>query len=123
MFSGLSGTEKKPYSTTLDFYSNVIPSDFQSFKTGQNLFFIIRKAEPGYWPRLLTQKEKMRWLKTDFGRWKDEDEEDEEEASPFMNGNPFGDMMGMGMDQFGGGMQNFDLPADSDDEEEVVETQ
>jgi hypothetical protein len=36
----------------------------------------------GYWPRLLKQSGRVNYLKTDFSKWVDEDEEDEEEANP-----------------------------------------
>jgi hypothetical protein len=38
---------------------------------------MIPKQESGpYWPRLLKESGKRQWLKTDFARWKDEDEEE-----------------------------------------------
>ena len=50
----------------------------------------LSKAEKGkeYWPKLLSTP-KPNFLKTDFSRWKDEDEDDEEMAGmPGMGGMP-----------------------------------
>lgn len=42
--------------------------------------FALEKKEPGFWERLLSEKGKYHWLKTDFNKWKDEDESDDEEG-------------------------------------------
>jgi prostaglandin-E synthase len=42
--------------------------------------FALEKKEPGFWERLLSEKAKYHWLKTDFNKWKDEDESDDEEG-------------------------------------------
>ena len=61
------------------------------------------KKESGpYWPRLLKQTGKFHFLKTDFSKWKDEDEEDEEVDNNGMN-NPAMDLMG------GNDFSNFDF--------------
>lgn len=57
----------------------------------------LRKAEKGieYWPRLSKEKIKTNWLKTDFAKWVDEDEQDgaaEAEDEP----DPMEAMGGMG---------------------------
>jgi prostaglandin-E synthase len=46
------------------------------------LSFVIQKKEQdeAYWPRLLKASGKPHFLKTDFARWKDEDDEEEEGA-------------------------------------------
>jgi len=47
--------------------------------TPRNAFFVLIKEEKEkeYWPRLLEAKGKVHYLKTDFGRWKDEDDDDD----------------------------------------------
>jgi hypothetical protein len=41
--------------------------------------FALEKKETGpFWERLLKEKTKYHWLKTDFNKWKDEDESDVE---------------------------------------------
>ncbi len=43
--------------------------------------FALEKKESGpFWERLLKEKNKFHWLKTDFNKWKDEDESDDEEG-------------------------------------------
>lgn len=40
---------------------------------------ILRKkaARAEYWPRLTKEKVRNQWIKTDFSKWVDEDEQDE----------------------------------------------
>lgn len=47
--------------------------------TGRDLLLIIRKKElkKEYWPRLTKEPLNRNWIKTDFTRWADEDEQDE----------------------------------------------
>jgi hypothetical protein len=52
--------------------------------------FILKKQERGpYWPRLLKDTKKVHWLKADWNKWKDEDEEVEEDVG---QGNDFDNM-------------------------------
>ena len=40
--------------------------------------FILQKKEEGpYWPRLLKDSKKVHWLKANWNKWKDEDDEEE----------------------------------------------
>jgi hypothetical protein len=111
-------------------------------KTGQHVAFVIKKEESGpYWPRLLKQSGKFSWLKTDFNKWKDEDEEEEVVApgaeSPFggdmasMMGGMGGGMGGMDINQLmqmqgmmggAGGPGGFDMGDEEEDEEAVPST-
>ena len=51
----------------------------RSFVRDRNIELILVKKEEGpFWPHLLKQKVKQHWLKVDFGRWKDEDDSDDE---------------------------------------------
>ncbi|KAJ3195495.1 hypothetical protein HK101_011931 [Irineochytrium annulatum] len=97
-FSGLS--HGKRYKVELSFYKEVDAEASKQLITARNLTFVIAKKEQGeeYWPRLLKQAGKNNFLKTDFSKWKDEDEE--EEAPPGMDMSQF-DAMNGGM---GGGM-------------------
>lgn len=46
-----------------------------------------------YWPRLTKDKKKQPWIKTDFERWVDEDEQDaQEDLDQGMGGMPGGGM-------------------------------
>ena len=55
-----------------------------------------------YWPRLTKEKVKNAFLKTDFSKWVDEDEQDGEAAIPAEDPDMGG--MGGGMPGMGGGM-------------------
>ena len=52
-------------------------------KRGRELRLMIRKAGTGgYWPRLTATKSKLSFIKADWDRWADSDEEDEDGADP-----------------------------------------
>ncbi|KAJ3070881.1 hypothetical protein HDU98_006114 [Podochytrium sp. JEL0797] len=95
----------KKYAVTLDFHAEVDPEASRKNITGRSIVFVLYKAakEQPYWPRLLKSSAgKPHFLKTDFSRWKDEDEEDEEEeAAPAGPGGP-GGPGGFDMSQFSG---------------------
>ena len=43
--------------------------------------FALEKKDGGpFWDRLIKEKTKYHWLKTDFNKWKDEDESEDEEG-------------------------------------------
>ena len=72
---------------------------------------MLRKKELGeeYWPRLLKDKAKMHFLKTDFDKWVDEDEQDavpEDAMGGGAGGMPDMGAMG-GMGGMGGGDGGF----------------
>lgn len=119
--SGVSGKDQTHHSTTLEFYAPVDPESVKSVKSAGNVTFFIKKAESGaYWPRLLKGKGKNpHWLKTDFARWKDEDEEEvvDNAAAPSAGPSGMGDMdfasmmqsMGGGVPGMPAGMEGMDF--------------
>jgi hypothetical protein len=76
--------------------------------------------EQPYWVRLQKEKVKIPFLRTDFSRWVDEDdvEEEQEAAAPGMGGFP--GMEGMDFSQFqgAGGDMNFDAMMGGGEEDE-----
>ena len=50
--------------------------------TSRAIVLILRKkaARAEYWPRLTKEKVRNQWIKTDFSKWVDEDEQDEAPA-------------------------------------------
>ncbi len=51
----------------------------------RHIIFNIAKKESGpYWDRLIKQTGKQWWLKADWSKWKDEDEDDDEEGKDFL---------------------------------------
>ncbi|KAK7109853.1 prostaglandin E synthase 3-like isoform X2 [Littorina saxatilis] len=120
-FKGKGGTENLDHEITLELYGEIDPEKSTCKKTDRQLFFTIMKKDgtASYWPRLTKEQKKLHFLKTDFSRWRDEDdsEEEVEEKEDFNLDEMMNSMGGMG------GFNGADLggPAeeqeDSDDEE------
>ena len=86
----------KKWETTIEFDGTVKPEESTQKNMGREYFFELCKTDPGpFWPRLT--KTKMQNVKVDFNRWKDEDDESEDEMAGGMGG-----MGGMGMGGMGG---------------------
>ncbi|KAK4202593.1 HSP20-like chaperone [Triangularia verruculosa] len=123
-FTGHSDTLKKTYHVELEFYAEIDPAESKINHTARDVEMKLRKKEltEEYWPRLLKESKKMHFLKTDFDKWVDEDEQDEAAEEDFSQ---FGGMGGAGGD-FGGidfsklgagaGMPEGDDEEDSDDD-------
>ncbi|XP_015601246.1 prostaglandin E synthase 3 isoform X1 [Cephus cinctus] len=78
-FKGVGGTERKLHEVTINLYKEIDPEKtIQSLK-GRNYELVLTKKEDGpYWPRLTKENKKFHWLKSDFNKWKDEDDSDDE---------------------------------------------
>ncbi|RUP17645.1 HSP20-like chaperone [Jimgerdemannia flammicorona] len=120
-FKGKGEHDQRWYEVELEFHDQVDPELSKQHLTARNLHFIIyKKGKMGYWPRLLKNKNKPHFLKTDFAKWRDEDDEDDEagpEGQDAFGGMDFSSIMNSaGGPAFGGG-----APAgeeeDSEDEE------
>ncbi|XP_045168328.1 prostaglandin E synthase 3-like isoform X2 [Mercenaria mercenaria] len=122
-FSGKGGTNKDLFEISLEFEKEVNPQESKYAVKPRNVSFVIKKKESGpYWPRLLKGIKKAFWLKTDFNKWKDEDESDDDMdknmdlAEMMQNmGGMGGGMGGMGGGPGGPGL--IDDEEDSDDED------
>ncbi|KAI1136753.1 HSP20-like chaperone [Hypoxylon sp. FL0543] len=126
-FTGHSDTLKKTYHLDLTFYAEIDPAESKVHHTARNIELKLRKKELNeeYWPRLLKDSKKVQYLKTDFDKWVDEDEQNEAPEDDFSQ---FGGMGGMpGMGGMGGGdfggidfskLGGGDGPAGEDDEDE-----
>ncbi|KZF19503.1 HSP20-like chaperone, partial [Xylona heveae TC161] len=77
-FTGHSDTKKVDYHVDLEFYGEIDVENSKVHHTGKNVEVILRKKElkSEYWPRLLKEARKLHFLKTDFDKWVDEDEQD-----------------------------------------------
>lgn len=110
-FSGYSSSLKRQYNIELELYDEIIPEDCTIFKNSNKILLRLVKKEPRqeYWPRLTKEDKKYGFIKTDFDRWVDEDEQDLplEEDSAFSGG--MGGMPGMGdmSSMMGGGGGDF----------------
>eukprot|EP01116_Phalansterium_solitarium_P017353 TRINITY_DN4252_c0_g1_i1.p2 TRINITY_DN4252_c0_g1~~TRINITY_DN4252_c0_g1_i1.p2 ORF type:complete len:171 (-),score=70.61 TRINITY_DN4252_c0_g1_i1:255-767(-) len=110
-FSGRSGTTN--YQTTLEFLHEIDPEKSKFVVQARGAEFVLHKKESGpYWERLLKEAGKVRWLKADWNKWKDEGEEEDEQAGGF-------DTSGMGnfdMSKMDFGNMANDFAADDDED-------
>jgi len=127
-FSGKGGKEKKEYAVNLEFFGEIDASKWEQKNFGRNFYFSLTKKDTTapFWPRLTKGTQKLHFLKTDFGRWRDEDDSEEEEKEDYnleemMNSmGGLNGMGGMGAGGMGMGMEGLDgVPqADSDDSDD-----
>ncbi|GAB1603569.1 co-chaperone protein daf-41-like [Argonauta hians] len=97
-FKGAGGPEKKIFAVDIPFFEDVIPQDFKKNLGGRELHCVIKKRDECWWPRLVKGTGKMHYLKTDFARWKDQDDSETEEPDEFN----LKEMMNkMGSDEYG----------------------
>uniref|UniRef100_A0A2A4JVI8 CS domain-containing protein n=1 Tax=Heliothis virescens TaxID=7102 RepID=A0A2A4JVI8_HELVI len=118
-FKGVNASDNKVHEVTIPLYDAVIPETSAFVNKGRCIEMILRKEKKDspYWPSLTKDKKKPHYLKVDFNKWKDEDDEDENGEMP--GGNSIEEMLrSMG----GGGGDKADKPSfddletDSDDE-------
>ncbi|CAG5096848.1 Oidioi.mRNA.OKI2018_I69.XSR.g14810.t1.cds [Oikopleura dioica] len=112
--------KEKHYCNEIELFGAIDPDQSRYVNTGRVVRCVMTRAEEGeYWPRLTKEKIRIHWLKVDFGRWKDEDDSDDEDKA----GADFelNDMLsGLRVDKDGNkqSMTDFDdLDDDSDDGE------
>ncbi|KAI0137212.1 HSP20-like chaperone [Xylariales sp. AK1849] len=129
-FQGHSDTLKRTYHLELEFYDEIDPENSKISHTSRNVEIKLRKKElkEEYWPRLLKEAKKVQFLKTNFDKWVDEDEQNEAPEEDFSNFGGMGGMPGMGGaggNDFGGidfsklgGGAGAGLPEDDEDEED-----
>lgn len=84
----------------IDFYEEIdVDNSIKNLENGSHIYLVLRKskAQEEFWPRLTKEKLKYHYIKTDFDKWVDEDEQDEvaEQDEDLMAGGPPGGMGGM----------------------------
>jgi hypothetical protein len=69
-FTGYSETKKADYHVALDFYAEIDPSASKINHNPRAVEMVLQKKEldERYWPRLLKEKAKVHFLKTDFDK-------------------------------------------------------
>ncbi|XP_014524239.1 uncharacterized protein OsI_027940 [Vigna radiata var. radiata] len=71
-----SGVQDESYSFSLELYGSIEPEGCKTKSGLRNILCSIQKGEKGWWKRLLKSEEKPApYLKVDWNRWCDEDEE------------------------------------------------
>lgn len=66
-----SGTNKaRTYAVELEFFDEILPEESKVHHSGRGVEATLRKkeAKEEYWPRLLKEKRKLQFLKTDFDK-------------------------------------------------------
>ncbi|KAK4190023.1 HSP20-like chaperone [Podospora australis] len=122
-FTGHSDTLKKTYHVELEFYDEIDPENSKVNHTARDVELKLRKKTltETYWPRLLKESKKVHFLKTDFDKWVDEDEQaeaEEDDLSNFGGGmGGGGDFGGLDFSKLGGGAGMPDMGGDEFDEE------
>lgn len=116
-FNAESPNGDTKYELNLEFYDEIDPEKSRRRDAGNSITFVLQKknAQSEFWPRLLKEKLKLHYIKTDFDKWVDEDEQDEiveeDDTANMMGG--AGGMPGMGdmasMMGGQGGAGNFDF--------------
>jgi hypothetical protein len=84
-FTGHSDSLKKTFHLELEFYAEIDEAASKVSHTGKNVEIKLAKKEldDTYWPRLLKDSKKVHFLKTDFDKWVDEDEQNEAAEEDF----------------------------------------
>ncbi|KAF2631933.1 HSP20-like chaperone [Macroventuria anomochaeta] len=99
-FKGASTSKKVTYAVDLEFFAEIDPKESKIQHSGRDITLVLRKKElkEEFWPRLLKDKVKVHFLKTNFDKWVDEDEQDEAPADDEMMNqmNPMGGDGGFG---------------------------
>lgn len=86
------------YAVTLPLYDAIDPEASKKHHTMRGVDLVLRKKElrAEYWPRLLKEKQKVHFVKTDFDKWVDEDEQDGTADDDGLGGLDLGAMGGDG---------------------------
>jgi len=114
-FHGKGGTGNTDHEVHLEFFKEIDPDSSKYNTTGRGVIFVIFKKKDcgGFWPRLLKDPKKVHYLKTDFDKWRDEDDSDADTQDDF---NLDEMMQSMGGLQ-GAGASDLGDNEDSDDED------
>ncbi|KAI9728181.1 MAG: hypothetical protein M1828_004642 [Chrysothrix sp. TS-e1954] len=106
-FTGPSESKKATYHVAMDFFAEIDTEKSKIHNSQRDVELKLQKKELNeeYWPRLLKDKQRVHYLKTDFDKWVDEDEQDGVPDDDYMSqmGGGAGGMPGMpGMGGMGG---------------------
>ncbi|CAE8593761.1 unnamed protein product [Polarella glacialis] len=75
-FAATAGEDGALYSFQLDFFKPISREE-SKWSTKRCPEFYLRKSSDETWPRLQKGAGKLQWVKLDWGKWADSDEEDE----------------------------------------------
>ncbi|KAK7380569.1 hypothetical protein VNO78_33083 [Psophocarpus tetragonolobus] len=118
-FSATAGAEKIPYEVGIDLFDKIDVNNSKASVGSRNICYLVKKAENKWWDRLLKQGGKSPvFLKVDWDKWVDEDEEDNNKPATDMD---FGDIDFSKLNMGGGEGMDFDAAGDDDDDESDTE--
>lgn len=77
----------RDYFVEFDLFEEIDSSLTKEFPTSQHIVVELHKkqAKAEYWPRLTKDSARKPYIKTDFDKWVDEDEQDPKEENPYGN--------------------------------------
>ncbi|KAL6504199.1 hypothetical protein OROGR_026122 [Orobanche gracilis] len=77
-FSATGGVDNIPYEIDIHLFDKIDVNESKASFTSRNICYLVKKAESKWWSRLLKQEGKPPvFLKVDWDKWVDEDEQDE----------------------------------------------
>uniref|UniRef100_A0A915E6B9 CS domain-containing protein n=1 Tax=Ditylenchus dipsaci TaxID=166011 RepID=A0A915E6B9_9BILA len=109
---GTKGDEQ--YEADLQLYGKLKGYERRQVATDRRIELVIPKETAEWWPHLLKGKTKISWIKVDFDKWKDEDEEKEEADKGFGGNLGSG---GMNFTQFSSNVANEPISDNMQDSE------
>ncbi|GJU99518.1 HSP20-like chaperone [Tanacetum coccineum] len=119
-FSAMAGADNVPYEIDVNHHDKVDVNESKSRVGSRSIVYLIKKEESKWWNRLLKQEGRTSaFVKVDWDKWVDEDEQDGKEVVADMDFSEI-DFSNLNM----GGGDGFDAEGDEDDsetEEEVKE--
>eukprot|EP00252_Welwitschia_mirabilis_P020558 TRINITY_DN5066_c0_g1_i2.p1 TRINITY_DN5066_c0_g1~~TRINITY_DN5066_c0_g1_i2.p1 ORF type:complete len:182 (-),score=57.47 TRINITY_DN5066_c0_g1_i2:214-759(-) len=115
IFSATAGKDQLPYELDLELFDKVNVEESRISIGLRNIICIVQKQEKKWWKQLLkTASRRLPFLKVDWDKWVDEDEEDEKKISSDL------DFGGMDFSKLGmGGDEAFNDEADESEEDEL----
>ncbi|ESW23925.1 hypothetical protein PHAVU_004G088000 [Phaseolus vulgaris] len=119
-FSATAGSEKIPYEVDIDLFDEIDVNNSKASVGSRNICYLVKKTENKWWDRLLKKGGKTPvFLKVDWDKWVDEDEE-EPENQPTSDMD-FGDIDFSKLNMGGGEGLDFDAAGNDDDDESDTE--
>jgi prostaglandin-E synthase len=114
------GSDGMQYELDLELFGAVNAEESKAAVAPRTICYLVKKAESNWWPRLLKKEGKPPvFLKVDWDKWQDEDDEDAELGDDF-GGMDFSklNMGGVDRDDF----EDEDEDEDEDDDDNVVDS-
>ena len=72
------GKESISHRLVLNFFGKIDPTKTLKKENDKEIVFVFFKLKNEFWPRLTSSEKKLHYLKTDFDKWLDPDDSDDE---------------------------------------------